>query len=210
MNHSDFIVYMENSIGMKRVNCQFFIISGVKLNMATALMKLLSACHCRTPKLHQVSRNYSQFYKIRLKHIVPQVILPQSLGRTVSNDSNSSQSRHRLLIATYISFGIGGILLSAIAFREIKKVRLRWRGIVEIDDPAWRRVKLYKYKDCAIPGFVVNQIDDIENFEVKEDDVWVISFPRSGKKKLPNCSSQKVGMIREIPQSLTTHQLTAQ
>ena len=59
-------------------------------------------------------------------------------------------------------------------------MRLSFKGIQEMAVPAWRRVKLYKYKDVSLPGFVVNQLDDIEKFEVRPDDVWVVSFPRSG------------------------------
>ena len=122
-----------------------------------------------------VYRTYSHLFKIRVKHKT----LQHGLTRNASQESGS-QHRHKLLIATYISFGIGGVLLTAIVAREIKRMRLSFKGIQEMNVPAWRRVKLYKYKDTALPGFVVNQLDDIENFEVRDSDVWVVSFPRSG------------------------------
>ncbi|KAL3882635.1 hypothetical protein ACJMK2_028959 [Sinanodonta woodiana] len=93
---------------------------------------------------------------------------------------NTESRRQKLLLATYVSFGIGGILVLAILGREFNKARLRFRGIVQVDDSAWRRVKLYKYKDVSIPGHVVTILDNIENFKVREDDIWVVSYPRSG------------------------------
>lgn len=85
-----------------------------------------------------------------------------------------------LLYATYGSFALGAILITAIALRELKKRRLQWRGIYQMDVPELKRLEMYKYKDVTLPQFVVSQLDEIENFDTSPDDLWVVSFPRSG------------------------------
>ena len=91
--------------------------------------------------------------------------------------SNKAQA---LLYATYGSFALGGFLLLAIILREVKKKRLQWRGIFEINIPEMKRLGMYKYKDVTLPEFVVNELENIENFESTTEDIWVVSFPRSG------------------------------
>lgn len=46
--------------------------------------------------------------------------------------------------------------------------------------------KFQNLEDVKLNGFVVstyhkNFIDMIENFEVRDDDIWVCSFPKTGK-----------------------------
>lgn len=47
--------------------------------------------------------------------------------------------------------------------------------------PEMKRLGMYKYKDVTLPEFVVNKLENIENFETSPDDIWVVSFPRSGE-----------------------------
>lgn len=85
-----------------------------------------------------------------------------------------------LLYATYGSFALGGFLIIAILLRELKKKRLQWRGIFEMNIPGMKKLGMYKYKDVTLPEFVVNKLENIENFETSSEDIWVVSFPRSG------------------------------
>ena len=153
--------------------------------MPYVVFKSLSAISCRNKavRLECITRNFSHLCKIHTKHkgqfLHNQFNPYQYLNKHTSQNSESKH-RHKLLLATYLSFGIGAVLITAIIAREVKRMRLSFKGIHEMAVPAWRRVKLYKYKDVSLPGFVVNQLDDIEKFEVRPDDVWVVSFPRSG------------------------------
>lgn len=38
----------------------------------------------------------------------------------------------------------------------------------------------WKFKGCSLPADYILYADRIKNFEVRPDDVWVISFPKSG------------------------------
>ncbi len=40
--------------------------------------------------------------------------------------------------------------------------------------------KFYKVSDYVMPEFVINKLRDLKAFEVKKEDVWVASFPKSG------------------------------
>ncbi|KAL5010019.1 hypothetical protein ScPMuIL_012324 [Solemya velum] len=83
---------------------------------------------------------------------------------------------------------IGVLLIGAIIKRDvIDRARNRFQGIEEIESPITKgRYKLYKYKDVVIPPFALQYIKDssIENFEVREDDIWIVSYPRSGTTML--------------------------
>ncbi|XP_045196251.2 sulfotransferase 1E1-like [Mercenaria mercenaria] len=103
--------------------------------------------------------------------------------RWTTTNTSSQQPTVRtqaLLYATYGSFALGGFLLIAILLRELKKKRLQWRGIFEMKVPGMKRLGMYKYKDVTLPEFVVNELENIEKFETTADDIWVVSFPRSG------------------------------
>jgi hypothetical protein len=100
---------------------------------------------------------------------------------TIQGSEQPSTKRQALLYATYGSFTLGGFLLIAIILREVKKKRLQWRGIFEMKIPEMRRLGMYKYKDVTLPQFVVNELENIEKFESTAEDIWVVSFPRSGE-----------------------------
>ena len=153
--------------------------------MVLAVIQRLSSSGYRTLQMCYITRNYSYLSRIQSKHkyqlqTSERHCNPQQYLFRNSSHKTETKHRHKLLVATYISFGIGVVLITAIIAREVKRMRMRFRGIHEMNVSAWRRVKLYKYKEVALPGFVINQLEDVEKFEVKPDDVWVVSFPRSG------------------------------
>lgn len=151
---------------------------------AIVLKGLISVNHrVRTLGLGNFSRNYAHFSQTKCiskdKQLTKHLNLHQCLYRNISNKTDLKH-RHKLQLAIYVSFGIGAAVITAIVIREAKRIRGSFKGIQEMDIPAWRRFQLYKYKDVCLTEFVVNQLDDIEKFEVRPNDVWVVSFPRSG------------------------------
>ncbi|KAL4233403.1 sulfotransferase [Mactra antiquata] len=100
---------------------------------------------------------------------------------TKSSDSENSASRRQaLMYAIYGSFALGACLWFAIFLKWFKKKRLLLRGIQSMYVPEFKKLELYKYKDFVLPEFVINTLDDIEKFDTCADDIWVVSFPRSG------------------------------
>ena len=43
--------------------------------------------------------------------------------------------------------------------------------------------KFYQVYNFIMPEFLVNQLDQFKEFQVRPDDIWVTSFPKSGKNK---------------------------
>lgn len=91
---------------------------------------------------------------------------------------------HRILYLVYGSCAIGAILISSIAFTYLRNMykRLAYGIHTFYDPPFGRRQKLIKYKDVILPAMLEKKLKEIRKFTVRADDVWVISWPRSGKK----------------------------
>ena len=100
---------------------------------------------------------------------------------SIDNTKKQSTSQQGLMMAIYGSFAVGAFLLMAIFFREFKKQKLRLKGIHPFRVSCLRKLQLYRYKDFVLPDFVVNNLDDIQSFEGRPEDIWVVSFPRSGE-----------------------------
>lgn len=97
-------------------------------------------------------------------------------------DPNRESRRKRLMNLTYISGFIGVCLLSAIGIREYKRHQYRARGLEGLKIRQYgRRPVMYRYRGFVLPDFAVNDIENVHSFEVREDDVWVVSFPKSGE-----------------------------
>lgn len=91
-----------------------------------------------------------------------------------------SVNRKYLLWATYVSFGFGASLFIAIAKSYSEKVLRRAKGIEDERSMNGRKIKFIRYKGVVLPKFVEQTLDKLNTFEVRTDDVWVVSFPRSG------------------------------
>lgn len=87
------------------------------------------------------------------------------------------------MTATYISVTIGGFLLTAVGFRAYDRFKKRARGIEEVDEPLYGRRSrvLCRYRGYVLPtSWIDTIVNDVPWFEVRPDDVWVVSFPKAG------------------------------
>ncbi|KAL8581930.1 hypothetical protein ACOMHN_010304 [Nucella lapillus] len=87
------------------------------------------------------------------------------------------------MVGTYISATIGIVLLTAVGFRFYGRFKRRARGIEEVDAPHFKRRsrELDRYRGYILPAvFTDTIVNDLPWFEVRPDDVWVVSFPKAG------------------------------
>ncbi|KAH9500072.1 Sulfotransferase 1E1 [Bulinus truncatus] len=96
-------------------------------------------------------------------------------------DPKQASRRHTLLLFTYLSGFIGAMLLTAIGFRHYSRMARRAQGIEDIKVRQYgRKPQLFRYRGYVFPDYVVNDIKRNLHFEVREDDIWVVSFPKAG------------------------------
>ncbi|XP_063402712.1 sulfotransferase 4A1-like [Mytilus trossulus] len=92
--------------------------------------------------------------------------------------SNPSHGRFMRVLKAFVgTFCLGTVIVGLLASSKIKR---RLAGIENVEDSAWNPIKHYiQFKGVVLPQFTENNAHKFENFEVRPDDVWVISFPRS-------------------------------
>lgn len=87
----------------------------------------------------------------------------------------------KLLFSTIL---FGGTLTTAIILK-----RHRHKSLEEIykdctvlpRDPNYQqKILYYSYKNYILPEFVIKNMKNIQNFEVRDDDIFVIAFPKTG------------------------------
>lgn len=102
-------------------------------------------------------------------------------GSAIKRGENEGVDR-RILLMVYGSCALGALLISTIAYSQLKTLYKRVvHGVHTFTDkPFGRRQKLIKYKDVILPAMLEKTLDAIRKFTVRADDVWVVSWPRSG------------------------------
>ncbi|BFZ24860.1 hypothetical protein BsWGS_27898 [Bradybaena similaris] len=104
-----------------------------------------------------------------------------SKEKTHKFDPNQESRRQKLLLLTYLSGFIGTCLLCAIGFRQYSAFVRRAQGIEELHVREYgRRPHLFRYRGYVLPAYIINNIKAIHTFDVREDDIWVVSFPKAG------------------------------
>lgn len=96
-------------------------------------------------------------------------------------DPNEQSRRQKLMLFTYLSCFIGVCLLSVIGFEQYGKLSRRAVGMEDIKIREYGvRARLFRYRGYVFPDFIVNDIRNVHEFAVREDDVWIASFPKAG------------------------------
>lgn len=83
--------------------------------------------------------------------------------------------------ATYGSFALGLTIISVIFYKKvIQTVYRRGKGFIDIQDRNCSKSNMILYKNTVLPNFVEEKVKSISDFEVRENDVWIVGYPRSG------------------------------
>ena len=105
-------------------------------------------------------------------------------NRRTHSQGLSPDGKKRLQWATYLSCFIGAGLFAAIGWREYQKFRKTARGMEPIEPElgiTGRRIQKYRYRGYVIPVYTADVVDKIFRFQVREDDTWLVSFPKAGE-----------------------------
>lgn len=83
----------------------------------------------------------------------------------------------------WFGFGLFGLTLGIVAYRRRKKddADPRLPGARKLPRPLGR-MKMITYKGFTIPEEVIPTVKALKDFEFREDDVVITSFPKTGKK----------------------------
>lgn len=111
--------------------------------------------------------------------------------RLKSSSSDKKEGLSPLMMAVYGSFALGGCLLLVIGYSYTERVKKRMTGIVRVSNREVKNGKktLIKYKGYTLPNFMESSIPDIDDFKTNADDIWVVSYPRSGINELSMLSN---------------------
>uniref|UniRef100_A0A0B7B115 Sulfotransferase domain-containing protein n=1 Tax=Arion vulgaris TaxID=1028688 RepID=A0A0B7B115_9EUPU len=102
-------------------------------------------------------------------------------GNSFKFDQKQESRRQKLLLLTYFSGFIGTCLLCAIGFRQYAVFSRRAQGIEELRVREYgRSPHLFRYRGYVLPDFVISDVQGIHTYDVREDDVWVVGFPKAG------------------------------
>ena len=57
------------------------------------------------------------------------------------------------------------------------------QDIIVLEDPDFSKSsRMFVYKNCVLPYFTKDSLDAVQNFQVKQNDTFVVSFPKSGSR----------------------------
>lgn len=91
------------------------------------------------------------------------------------------QFRKGAKFATYGSFALGLTIVSIIFYKKvIQTVYRRGKGFIDIQDRNCSKSNMILYRNTVLPNFVEGKLNSISEFEVRENDVWIVGYPRSG------------------------------
>ncbi|XP_048767572.2 estrogen sulfotransferase-like [Ostrea edulis] len=89
--------------------------------------------------------------------------------------------RKGLLNATYGSLALGLCILGTIFYSKVILSNSRRRkGFSDVKDDQCSKANMVLFKDTVLPNFAEKKMQDISEFGVRENDIWIIGYPRSG------------------------------
>lgn len=89
-------------------------------------------------------------------------------------------------LASTILFG--STFLAVLYARKRKHSKsLEEAKLVPINPNYHKNFKLYDYKGYILPSFVMKNMDNLKKFVCRENDIFVASFPKTGKIDKKKC-----------------------
>ena len=113
---------------------------------------------------------------------------PNILKNYVSDYFFSSASEHKQLrkfklikrLASTILFG-STFLVILYARKHNRPKSIREAKLVTVNPHYQKNFKLYEYKGYILPSFIMKNMDSLKKFVCRENDIYVVSFPKTGK-----------------------------
>ena len=113
--------------------------------------------------------------------LLPSVRSYSQNNRRTGDDPNQQSRRQKLTFFTYLSCAIGVCLVGTILYEQFKKLGRTALGMEPLKIREYgRRPFLFRYRGFILPDWLVDDVKDIHEFPVREDDIWIVSFPKSG------------------------------
>lgn len=128
-------------------------------------------------------------YSILIKCSLPRCQFYKTLlqGNVINRQSFSSAPEHQSIRKFKLMKRLASTLLFGSTFLAIVYARRHKHSkifeeakLVSIDSNYHKNFKLYQYKGYILPSFVMKNMDSVKNFVCREDDLFVVSFPKTG------------------------------
>ncbi|GFU06893.1 hypothetical protein NPIL_304251 [Nephila pilipes] len=100
------------------------------------------------------------------------------IHKNTSNEHNIKKFRRIKRLASTLLFG--STFLVVIWARNRKSVTVFDDAKLVTNSNYQKNFKLYEYKQFVLPLFVMKNLDQLKNFTFKNDDILVVSFPKTG------------------------------
>ena len=101
--------------------------------------------------------------------------------RGTGQDPNQQSRRQKLTFFTYLSCGIGVCLVGTILFEQFRKLGRSALGMEAIKIREYgHRPFLFRYRGFILTDWLTEDVKSIHEFPVRDDDIWLVSFPKSG------------------------------
>lgn len=100
-----------------------------------------------------------------------------------ASDQHNIRKFKRIKRLAY-TFLFGGTFLIALWAKKNRRSTVFDEAKLVTNTNYHKNFKLYEYKGIILPSFVMNNLSKIQNFICNENDVIVVSFPKTGIKMI--------------------------
>ncbi|KFM75523.1 Sulfotransferase 4A1, partial [Stegodyphus mimosarum] len=125
---------------------------------------------------------YSKFLKFPVplfKNCMKDYVSCRLLNTAASEHQNIKKFKLIKRLASTVLFG--GTFVAVLLARKRKSSKSFDEAKLVSPNPNYHKnFKLYEYKGFILPMFVMKSMDNVRNFRCRDDDIFVVSFPKTG------------------------------